>query len=343
MGIGTVRTPSPMSTSLAPPNVLLNQNCRRIDVHHHYFPPDLDKLKSNADVGWRTPSENLPWSPSISLQAMDAMSIDVALLSYPPISSGSCSEENRALARERNQYAAAICRQYPDRFGFFVTLPFLDDVEGVLQEISHGFDELYAHGVSLASSCGIGAAAKYVGDALYEPIWAELDRRKAVVFLHGSQTPSSTPYPHPFLGIPITEAPNETFKAAAHLVVSGNRRKFPHVKIILAHLGGTTPMLAARVAVLSSYMGCSLSPEEILEDFRTFYYESALSAHGPTLDAMRAFVDEDHVMFGTDFPAVSTQMANWFTDNLEKYYTDEKRLKGVMSENAKKLFLGVDK
>ena len=87
----------------------------------------------------------------------------------------------------------------------------------------HGFNELNAHGVSLASSYGIGAPAshshsfvsmvisfneartEYVGDALYEPIWAELDRRKAVVFLHGSQTPSSTPYPHPFLGVPITE------------------------------------------------------------------------------------------------------------------------------------------
>lgn len=71
-------------------------------------------------------------------------------------------------------------------------------------------------------------------------------------------------------------------------------------------------MLAARVAVLSSYMGCSLSPEEILEDFRTFYYESALSAHGPTLDAMTAFVDEDHVLFGTDFPGGCTMWASIF-------------------------------
>jgi hypothetical protein len=49
------------------------------------------------------------------------------------------------------------------------------------------------------------SSAEYVGDDLYEPIWTELDRRKAIVFLHGSQTPSSTPYPHSFLGIPITE------------------------------------------------------------------------------------------------------------------------------------------
>ena len=47
---------------------------------------------------------------------------------------------------------------------------------------------------------------EYVGQDLYDPIWNELNKRSAVVFLHGSQTPSSTPYPHPFLGVPITEA-----------------------------------------------------------------------------------------------------------------------------------------
>lgn len=46
---------------------------------------------------------------------------------------------------------------------------------------------------------------EYVGHESYHAIWAEFDRRKAVVFLHGSQIPSSTPFPHEFLGIPITE------------------------------------------------------------------------------------------------------------------------------------------
>lgn len=123
-----------------------------------------------------------------------------------------------------------------------------------------------------------------------------------MVFLHGTQTASYTPYPHPFLGIPVTEVPNETFKAAAHLVVTGKKRRWPNLKIILAHLGGSTPFLAPRVAVLSGHMGCALSPDEILADFRTFYYDTALSSHETTLAAMRAFVDDSHLLFGTDFP-----------------------------------------
>lgn len=83
---------------------------------------------------------------------------------------------------------------------------------------------------------------------------------------------------------------------------------FPDVKIILAHLGGTTPFLASRVAVLSHHMGCPLSPEQILDDFRSFYYESALSAFGPNLLAVEGFVQQDHILFGSDFPGESSDL-----------------------------------
>lgn len=165
-----------------------------------------------------------------------------------------------------------------------------------------------------------GTLIGYIGDSKYESIWAELNRRKAVVFLHGNQIPSSIPWPHPTLGIPVCEVrsppptnnstfihsiiqvPNETFKAAAHLVVTGRKRQYPDVKIIIAHLGGSTPFLAPRVAVLSRHMGCQLTTEEILEDFSTFYYDTALSAWGPNLVALDSFVPESQILFGTDFP-----------------------------------------
>jgi predicted TIM-barrel fold metal-dependent hydrolase len=102
--------------------------------------------------------------------------------------------------------------------------------------------------------------------------------------------------------MPNSQVPNETFKAAAHLVVTGNRRRYPDVKIILSHLGGSTPFLAPRVAVLSNHMGCTLSPDEILDDFKTFYYETALSASDVNLKAIDNFVQKDHILFGTDFP-----------------------------------------
>ena len=116
---------------LSPTQAILQPHIRTIDVHHHFFPMDLNKEKSNTHLGWKTPPENLPWTPEKSLQAMDAMNIDFAILSLPAISSGSISEENRLMARRRNEFASDICSTYPDRFGFFATPPVLDDVKGV--------------------------------------------------------------------------------------------------------------------------------------------------------------------------------------------------------------------
>ena len=146
----------------------------RIDIHHHFFPSSAEKLKKNAEMGWRTPPENLPWTPETSLRFMDATQIDMAFLSLPPTCGGKTGPENRRSARRHNEYAAAICQKYPCRFGFFASLPFLDDVEGesrprihhtecqnrdasgALSEITYAFDQLNADGIALASQCGEG-------------------------------------------------------------------------------------------------------------------------------------------------------------------------------------------
>ncbi|KAG1892379.1 hypothetical protein F4604DRAFT_1699110 [Suillus subluteus] len=304
----------------------------RIDVHHHFFLDAQKKAKKNLEVGWRTPDENLPWKPQTSLAAMDKLGVQTAILSPPPMSSSS------------NIYSSQLCAAYPSRFGFLAGLPFLDDVKGSLEEIAFSLDVLGADGVALISSYGDGNSAKYVADDLYDPIWKELDRRHAVVLLHGAQTPSSTPYPHPWLGVPISEVPNETYKAAAHLVVSGKKRRFHNVNIILTHLGGSTPFLAPRVAALSHYMGCPLTPDEIIEDFKSFYYETALSAHETTLTATATLVPSDRLLFGTDFPAVSIKTAEWYTENLEKYFAGRPLdLANIMRDNALRLFPNLGK
>ncbi|EJF61204.1 hypothetical protein BD309DRAFT_860958, partial [Dichomitus squalens] len=284
----------------------------RVDIHHHIFPASIGKAALSVKVGWETPAENLPWTPDISLEAMNRLGIRLAVLSLPAgLPAGPVGNRNRESARELNVLTSQICVNYPDKFAFFACMPNLLDTQGNLQELKFALDELEARGVALSSSYGEGAEAKYIGDDAYDAVWEELNRRAAVVFLHGAQVPSSTPYPHPYLGIPVTEVPNETFKAAAHLVVSGKKRRFPNVKIILAHLGGVAPFLAPRVAVLSRHMGCPLTHEEILEDFRSFYYDTALSTHETTLTAMEAFVGPGRILFGSDFPGTDPTSSAW--------------------------------
>ena len=90
--------------------------------------------------------------------------------------------------------------------------------------------------------------------------------------------------------------------------------------------------------MLSHYLGCELSPEEIIADFRTFYFETALSGFETNLVALESFVPPERILFGTDFPAVSPQMANWYTTNVDTYFADRPGvLAQVMHGNAQTL------
>jgi hypothetical protein len=115
-------------------------------------------------------------------------------------------------------------------------------------------------------------------------------RRDALVFLHGEQAPGRNRMPNRFLPTPICEVPNETYKGAADLVTSGRKRQYPDAWIILSHSGGSTLFLAARVAVRSPYLDCELSPEEIIADFRSFYFETRLSGFETNLVGLENFV-----------------------------------------------------
>ena len=160
---------------------------------------------------------------------------------------------------------------------------------------------------------------------MYDPIWSALDERGAIIFVHGTQTPSLTPIPHPALGLPITEVtsaqreylsvgrphehaeyeqvPHETFKAAAHLVVSGKTRRFSRLDFILAHMGGSTVALAPRVAGLARYMGASLSEDETLLEFRRYWWDTALSGiSAAACGAEEWSVVGDRILWGSDFP-----------------------------------------
>lgn len=75
-------------------------------------------------------------------------------------------------------------------------------------------------------------------------------------------------------------------------------------------------MMAARTAALSSYMGCTLTPEDILEDFKTFYFDIALSAYGPALMSLEEWVGEGRIVYGSDFPGALDLLTRPSADGL---------------------------
>ncbi|KAA1466447.1 amidohydrolase 2 [Dentipellis sp. KUC8613] len=312
---------------------------RLIDVHHHIFPSMYPKAALARSVGFRTPPAHLPWSPEISLRAMDALGVELAILSAPAGFPHGTIGDPHEITKSVNGVLRDICVQHAGRFAFWGCLGDWTDVKGALELIPYVLDELKAVGIAISSSYGEGADAKYIGDDMFDPIWEELNRRNAVIFLHGSQTPSSTPYPHETLGLPISEVPNETYKALFHLIVTGKTRRWPNIALLLAHLGGSAAFLAPRVAALSHYMGSELSEDEILEEFKKCWWDAALSSGKGTLSALEAWGVSERIVWGSDFPAVPQDTVKWFENQLQDFYqTDEPKLRSIHRYNVQRLF-----
>ncbi len=79
------------------------------------------------------------------------------------------------LAAQVNEFGAKAVRDNPAKFGFFASLP-IPHMDAVLEEIAYALDKLGAAGITLQANMH----GKYLGEDLYEPMWAELDRRGAV-------------------------------------------------------------------------------------------------------------------------------------------------------------------
>src|SRR5580693_7773598 len=273
-------------------------SAHRIDVHQHVVPAFYAQAPASHG-GDPSGSLTPEWSPERAIAFMDSQQIATGILSVStPSVAGWALDERRQMARRINEYTADLVAKQPDRFGSFATLP-LPDIEGALVEAEYALGTLHADGVVLMASY----AGKYLGDPAFEPLWAELDRRHAVVFEHPGDTPGQPPLP-PAAGVapPMTDFPFETTRTGVQLVLNGVLDRYPGVRIILSHAGGFLPYASLRFAELARvFQPEAPSPDAILASFRRFYFDTALSS-GPALPTLKAFAGPGHILFGTDSP-----------------------------------------
>lgn len=267
----------------------------RIDVHTHVLPEAyLERLR--LPDGSPFP---IPPAPLEGLEAtMERYAIDAAVISTGP-PGAFLGDAARAveLARVANEAIAGIVREAPSRFAGLALLP-LPDVDASLAELAHALDELELDGVLLLTN----VAGTYLGDAAWDALFDELDRRGAYVFVHPGFPPHAPPLPqHPFW---LYEFPFETTRAVANLVYSGTLERCPNVRIQLSHLGGVTPFIAHRIASLEAREPglATGAPAGALAYLRRLYYDTGLSNHAPGLAATLEVTSLDHVVFGTDWP-----------------------------------------
>jgi predicted TIM-barrel fold metal-dependent hydrolase len=298
-----------------------------IDTHQHLVPPRYAAWL--ADRGWHLPVPD--WSPDAALTTMDGLGIETALLSVTtPGLYRADDEQARALAREVNEYAAGEVGQRPERFGFLATLT-LPDVEGAAAEAAYALDELHADGVVLMAN----AAGRYPGDPAFAPLYAELDRRAAVLFVHPIFPAALGP--PAAIGNPRSDVDllHETTRSAVDLVASGTLARFPRLRVILSHAGGYLPYMAHRIAAMCAPDGSYPAGLEVL---RQFYFDVALSSGAATLDALLAFAAPGHVLFGTDWPYAAPAVIEHFGSEFDRYPFTPGQREAILRTSAEELF-----
>ncbi|BBJ43912.1 amidohydrolase [Streptomyces antimycoticus] len=304
----------------------------RIDVHQHIVPPLWAETLAAHGLdsgGWAIPA----WSPTSALAMMDQQGIATGVLSVtsPGIHLGSDAQA-RDLARAVNEYGAEVVRDHPGRFGHFASVP-LPDVDAALTETAHALDTLGADGVVLMSN----AHGRYLGDPDFEPLWAEIDRRGATVFVHPAQPPMPL---LPGTPAPLADYVFDTTRTALNLVLNGVMSRYPNMRVILSHGGGFLPYAAYRFSGLTStVVDRERNAEDILRDLKRFYFDTALSASPSALPALLAFAEPGHVLYGSDWPFAPQDAGTYYNHYLETYPDyDPGQAEAIDRGNAEALF-----
>jgi len=229
---------------------------------------------------------------------MDRHGIDAAVASLtPPGVALGDRATSRELARIANDALAELVASDPARFAGVASLP-LPDVDDSLAEVARTLDTLGLDGVALPSN----VRGLYPGDPTLAPVLDELNVRGAYVFVH----PDAAAEPAPLDRYPVWlhEFPHETTRAIVDLIYSGTLERCPDLRVQAAHLGGTAPFLAHRIASLASREPelAALAPAGALAYLERIYYDTGLSANAPALAATAEVAGPGRIVFGTDWP-----------------------------------------
>ena len=306
---------------------------RRIDIHQHFVSPGfyatLNSKNATAPIpglaAWKG------YSPASAVEALDRVGIATAMLSItaPGVWFGDV-QEARKLAREMNEYAAArLVSDYKGRFGLFAVLP-LPDVEGSLKEIEYAFDTLKVDGVGLLTSYGNA----WLGDPSFAPVLAELNRRKAVVYTHPTDSACCQNL-IPRVANQMLEYPMDTTRTIASLIVSETATKCPDVRFIFSHAGGTLVGVAGRLLgpemTADNLAKPTAAPDSRLHHLRRFYYDTAGSANPVNMQALKTLVGTSQIVFGTDAPFFDGAPQ---VQGLQRAGFSADELRGVERDNA---------
>ena len=278
------------------------------------------------------PPGNRPWSVEGSLAQMDKYGIAVAILSMTQAGDYlyNGTEKGRAAVRQGNEFGAGLMQKHPKRFGLMGGVP-LPDIDGTLNEIAYVYDTLKVDAIGIYSNDNRG---RWPGDPYFEPMWQELNRRNAIVYMH-PLAPNCCGALKYGPAASMLEYDFDVTRAVASIVVNGVMFRYPNIRFVTVHSGGTVPMLAGRMKDRLPAGSEKYLPNGLYAELRKWYYDIAHASFPWPMAAMRAFMPESQILFGTDYapePMEST------IDELPGLKLPRQFERMVLRGNAERLF-----
>ncbi|TAL03080.1 MAG: amidohydrolase [Rhodospirillaceae bacterium] len=285
-----------------------------IDVHHHHGSPELMSFMASHASDRVIPVND--WRVEEAIADMDASGVETAILSqFTPYHSGTAAER-QMVTRSVNDIGARHAHDHRGRFGLFTSLP-LPSIEDSLAEIAYGLDVLGADGVCMVSSVD----NKWLGHPFFWPIYEELDRRRAVVYVH-PYTPGCCTCLVPEIPEYIIEYATDTTRTIGSLIWSGTTTRFPNIRFIFSHGGGTMPFLIERFlagtsaevvpGIVTKGKSPPFVPKQppagVLAEIRKMYFDTAQCSNPIALRALRDVALSPQIVYGSDY---------WFRTNAE--------------------------
>lgn len=326
-------------------------NIRFIDVHHHILPQVYRDGLQEVGIDKSGGKPFIKWTPEDSLALMDRQEIETAIcsISEPAVYPVHfiAPEKACALARKTNEAIAEMIQKYPGRFGAFAVLP-LPNVEGALSEMEYALDVLKLDGVGFVSNYH----DEYLGNTYFDEIFSEMQKRKAVGYVHPSCPPKNFARPQ---FTPLDYFEEFTFcttRAATNLILSGTMERCPDIKLFFSHMGGVFPYLRWRLtactaaAVVNPNLPLSSIHRKAYESLtkpfykymEQYYYDIALASQDISYHAVET-INPEHICYGSDAFFATPWLSEYGKEGLLRYCgSDREKYYAIARGNAEKVF-----
>jgi 6-methylsalicylate decarboxylase len=308
----------------------------RIDVHAHYWTAGYLDLLLSLGKEDAAAARGLGAGDGAEMEArlalMDLAGVDVQVLSACPQAPYFADGQAAArAARFVNDQYAELAGRYPANFRAFAALP-MPHIDESLTEMRRGLDELGMAGVALNTSV-LGHA---LAEPDYEPIFAELNSRSAVLYLHPAGNSACSPLIAGYQLTWMVGAPVEDTISIMQLITRGIPARYPHIKIINSHLGGALPMLIQRADDQYSWEAPQ-TPERPSLAARRMWYDTVGHGHVPALRCAIDSFGADQLVLGTDFPYETGDAYVRAVDYISDPSLDPDDARAILDQNASAL------